>query len=180
MSNDFSLLSLEDYSKLVAADTPSPGGGSVAAVVAALAAALVSMTCGLNVKSSKNPDPQGSKSRLVEVSLRRKRLLELATLDAKAYEKLSKHWKEKGPEFEPAVVEATRVPLEIQKLAFEVNEIAQRETPNTSTHLQSDLREAALLLKAASDSCDFHIDSNLSLIQNEKVRAELLRQRKRI
>jgi formiminotetrahydrofolate cyclodeaminase len=158
---DLSSLSLKDYAERLGSDAPSPGGGSAAALCAALGAALAEMAARINAKRKSNPDPAASSANAEKLAWLRRRFLELVTLDAAAYAKLSVHWKAKSPELPKALKEASAVPQEIAQLAAEALEIAASETGRTSSHLMSDLAEAGAVLSAALEAAELNVEVNL-------------------
>ena len=74
---------VEEFVNAVAAPTPTPGGGSVAALAGALAAGLGEMVCGVSLKrkslSAHHPALEATRTRLAAL---RERLMEIVDLDA--------------------------------------------------------------------------------------------------
>ena len=114
----------ESFLEEVAASTPTPGGGSVAALAGALAAALTSMVCNLTLSQQADTSvPQGPKSVLEEAEALRQELADLVEGDAKAYRqvleayglpKTSMAEKEARSEaIQQALEGAARVPLRV-------------------------------------------------------------------
>ena len=164
--NDLSALSVREYAELLGSDRPSPGGGSAAALVAALGAGLGEMTCRINAKRKSNTEQAASLSNAEGLARIRKRLVELVTLDAQTYEKLSAHWKAKSPELPAALKEASKVPLEIVRLSFDAIQFGGMEINRTSKHLISDLAESAVVLFAALQAAKFNVEINLRNIDD--------------
>ena len=165
-SPDFAALAVRHYAERLASDEPAPGGGSAAAFTAAFGACLVEMVCGINLKRAKNPDPARSGESRGKAEPLRKKLLEMATLDAECYARLVEHWRTKSPELERALEAAARVPMEIAERSLELLKIAATEIPRTSAALVGDLVEAAILLEAAVRSSRLHVIGNARLMKD--------------
>lgn len=86
MSHERSHQSIEVYLEALASSAPTPGGGSVVAVVGALAAALVEMVCSVTIgrPGQAEVEPALGQARVEATGLRR-RFLELAGEDETAY-----------------------------------------------------------------------------------------------
>ena len=85
---------VEDFVNAVAAPTPTPGGGSVAALAGALAAGLGEMVCGVSLKrkslGAHHPALEATRARLAAL---RERLMEIVDLDAQSYEAVMRAFK---------------------------------------------------------------------------------------
>lgn len=166
MKKLFSDMTLSRYSDILGSHEPAPGGGSAAAYVGTLGAALGEMVANLNAKKSKNPDAAQCRERAGQLRKVRERLLSIVTEDARAFEKVSALWKTPSPELQKALREAALVPMGICEAAYEALVIASRETPWTSKHLMSDLAECGLFLMAAFKGGRFNVEINLREIQD--------------
>ncbi len=164
LPENLSVIPLNEYLELLGSDYPAPGGGSAGALCAAIGTALVQMTCGINAKRTKNPNPEQSR-RNAEACVRiRQELLPLVTEDAMIYERLSLVWKEKGPALEAVVREACQIPIRIGELSIGALGLAVSELDSTSQTLLSDLKQAAATLYHIFRSTILHIDGNLKLM----------------
>ncbi|MDQ3867200.1 MAG: cyclodeaminase/cyclohydrolase family protein, partial [Actinomycetota bacterium] len=139
---------LDEYLEEVASEKPAPGGGSVAALVLAMAAGLVAMAARFSL------DRWNKAEEVVErADALRHRVAPLAPADSQAYEevltamRLPKHLE---PEVRNAAIghalaRAAEIPLEIAKEAAEVATlgalVAERGNPN----LRGDAAAAAVL-----------------------------------
>lgn len=177
LPENLSVMPLNEYLELLGSDYPAPGGGSAGAVCAAVGTALVQMTCGINAKRAKNPNPERSRANAEACARIRRELLPLITEDAKVYEKLSLVWKDKGPALEAVAREACAIPVRIGELAIEALLVAESEIESTSKTLLSDLKQAAAILYHTYKSTTHHIDGNLGLMTDlaivTKVRGDL-------
>ncbi|MGA7923115.1 MAG: glutamate formimidoyltransferase [Thermoplasmata archaeon] len=159
---------IAEFSGRVAERSPTPGGGSVAAVAAALGAALGEMVLAYS-QSPTDPDPDLA-TMLRELTDARRRLLLLIDEDAAAYEAVrsarsARKGKPEDPEVQRAVVESLRhaaeVPLRTARMAFEVSRMLESAQGRTKAALASDLASALALLTAARVSAVANVGINL-------------------
>lgn len=166
---------LADLLESIAARTPSPGGGSVAAITLGTAAALCSMV--VNYSLGKQSLQQHSK--LLEDSSNtldetRKKSLILADEDTRAYEKLNALQKldetnaRRIAEWENVVKEAINVPRRILRNSVAVLEICKALCNKSNHWLKSDLAIAAVLAEAAVASAAWNVRINLPLLGNQE------------
>ena len=81
---------LDDFSRLVASEHPTPGGGSSAAVIGALGISLLVMAAAISAK--KNPRLKADLERIqTDAEALRRRFLDLADEDSRAYDRISFH-----------------------------------------------------------------------------------------
>ena len=97
---------IQQYIRDLSKKKPIPGGGSVAALTAAMATALISMAA--NYTSNKEASQV-----LRKVKALQKRLLNLSDLDIDAYLKVTKARKKGWRDYQSALKVATKVPLEV-------------------------------------------------------------------
>lgn len=174
---------LDDFVAAVAANTPTPGGGSVAAHTGALAAALVQMVGGLTIGRKKYVDVEDEMravaSRASELS---QRLNELVALDSQSYAAVSSAYKlpketaeqqeTRGAAITAALVGASEVPLETARAAAEVAALAETVASKGNSNAVSDAGVAALLAEAACRGAAYNVRINIaSLSDPEKGRA---------
>jgi formiminotetrahydrofolate cyclodeaminase len=162
----------EAFVTAVAAPTATPGGGSVAALAGALAAALGEMVCGVSL-SRKSLEAHHAQLRELQnrLSLLRQRLLENIDRDALSYEAVMAAFKlPKSTETEKAgrarAIEeagknATSVPLETAELSAEVARII------------SSLRDISIPLAAPDLAVAFDLAGTAKRGAIENVRANL-------
>lgn len=176
----------EGFVRAVASDTPTPGGGSVAALAGALAAALAEMVSRLTLRrasfSAHHPALQAALPRLSEL---RGRLLENVERDARSYEAVvaaMKLPKATDPEkagraraLEEASKTAAAVPLETAELAEEVTRLLAQLRSITIPQAASDLSVAAATAEAARQGAIENVRANLPGIQDAAWNAEMER-----
>ncbi|MGD0695650.1 MAG: glutamate formimidoyltransferase [Terriglobia bacterium] len=165
------------FVEAVAADTPTPGGGSVSALAGALAAALGEMVCGITLKKKSmvahHPMVQEARDRLAGL---RQRLMEAVDCDAASYESVLAAFKlPKSTEAEQAArreaiesasKKAAEVPLETAQLAVEVARLADSLRPITAPQAASDLSVAHHLAGTALQGALTNVRANLPSIHD--------------
>jgi methenyltetrahydrofolate cyclohydrolase len=145
----------------VAARTPAPGGGTVAASACALAAALVEMAATFAV-SPAGEDPGG------RAALLRERALDLAEIELHAYEpvlaalRLPRDDPERAARVETAEREASRSPLGIAEVGADLAELAAELARTGNPNLSGDAIAGALLAAAAAQAAARLVAINLT------------------
>jgi formiminotetrahydrofolate cyclodeaminase len=171
---------LATYLEEVAAGTPTPGGGSVAAVVGALAAALGEMVANLTLG---RPKYAGAESTLgpgrVRLTALRTALLEAAAADAVAYQsyrdaaslpRSSESEKtERAVAMQRALITATDVPLGVARSLHEVAVILQSMARDGNPHVRSDAALGALLAEAALRGALLNVRGNGAMLEDREL-----------
>jgi len=167
----------EGFVGAVAAPTATPGGGSVAALAGALAAALGEMVCGLTLKrkslQAHYPALESSRATLADL---REKLLANLDRDAQSYDsvvvalKLPKATEADQAARALAVEEASKlaafVPLETAEAAKEIEQALLELHPITIPQAASDLSVALALAEAACAGALENVHVNLPSIQD--------------
>ena len=150
MKIDFTNKTLLGYLNQLSRKEPVPGGGSAAALTAALGAGLVSMVTNYSIgrKSNTPATDKKFKAILKQSELMRKRLLELASLDSQAYLQLcAARFLDQSAQ-KKASSKARAVPLEICKLCYRTLNLTPFLVAKGSPYLMSDIQVAIELLEA--------------------------------
>lgn len=166
---------LDAFVASVASASPTPGGGSVAAHVGALSAALAQMVAGLTVGRKKYADVDAEFRDVAErAAALRQRLSALVELDAQAYAavsaayKLPKDTPEAATQREAAItaalIGASEVPLETARACAEVAELAERAASRGNANAVSDAGVAALLAEAACRGAVYNVKINVAAL----------------
>ncbi|MGA9043638.1 MAG: cyclodeaminase/cyclohydrolase family protein [Thermoplasmata archaeon] len=159
---------MASFAARLAARTPTPGGGSAAGVVAALASALGEMVLAYSI------DPAKPAEDLVAVSTAltegRHRFLELADEDSRSYDAVrqSKKARKERPNdpttqeaYLKAVQGAAEVPLETARRAVELAGRLNGVGSRTRAALGSDLVTSLALFRAAAEGALANVAINL-------------------
>ena len=144
---------VEEYLNVLAAREPVPGGGSAAALAAAIGAGLISMVTRYSLKKNL-PDrfERRMEKTLQQSEILRQRFLDLVDLDAEAYLEVVRT--RKGPEAEKKVAlkKASSVPREICKLCSRAIDLTPFLVLKGNKWLLSDVEVALELLTDAYKS----------------------------
>lgn len=141
--------SIEGFLDGLASDSPTPGGGAVAALCGAAGAALVSMVCNLTIGKAGYEEAQDRvREILPEVERARAAFLELADRDASAFDGVMAAFKmPKETDAEKAARSqaiqlgyeaAAETPLEIARLAAGLLDLAREVTEIGNVNAASD------------------------------------------
>jgi formiminotetrahydrofolate cyclodeaminase len=152
--------SIEAYLNDLAARKPAPGGGSAAALNAAIGASLMSMAA--------NYTP-GAEEILKKTEDARKRLQALIDADIEAYGKLSKILKDPGPGArgaDDAYKEAARPPYEVCKISAECLKLCEKLSGSANKNLITDVAIAAICLEGAFFAAKYNVYVNLKYIKD--------------
>ncbi len=165
---------IEDYVDEVASGTPTPGGGSVAALSGALGVALVGMVCRGTIGKRKFKEySEELKKILREADRLRGELLDLVREDSEAFQNVLIAYRSGDDEkIESSLKKATLVPLEVAEKSVEglglAKEVAEKGNPNAIT----DVGCGALQLKAAVRGGTYNVRVNLLSLRDEQFKNE--------
>ena len=171
--------SLSGFVGSVASPNPTPGGGSVAAHVGALGAALAQMVAGLTIGKKKYASVDAE---MREVAIRAaavgNTLSSLVARDAAAYAIVAAAYKlpaeteaekaEKTTRIDEALLHAADVPLETARACAEVAELALVVAEKGNTNAASDAGVAALLAEAACVGASYNVRINVVALSDRK------------
>jgi len=175
---------IKNFLDTLASKSPTPGGGSVAALTGSMGAALLSMVGNLTIGKKKYIHVEDDIKRLLKRSeILRADFEELMERDTEAFNqfmaimKLPKETEEQKEErrkkMQIALIEAANVPLEVARKSLEVLNICQEVANKGNKNVISDAGVGAILAEAALDSAILNVKINLAMIQEEKVKSNL-------
>jgi formiminotetrahydrofolate cyclodeaminase len=162
-------LAFEELLDTIAAETPAPGGGSVAAFVTEMAASLAAMAA----RFSRDWDEAAGA--VAQAETLRHRAAPLAGEDAVAYENVLtalRMPKELEPEVRNTLIgetlsRAADVPLEIAECAASVAELAAEIAVCGNPNLRGDAAAAAILASSAARVAANLVEINLSTVEGD-------------
>ncbi len=168
----------------LASNSPTPGGGSVAALAGALGAALISMVGNLTVGKKKYEDVEEDIKKIIGSSEKlRYELSQLIEEDVKVFNNFMATYKMpretedekkmRTEKIQEALIEAARVPLRVAYKCMEILSLSKEVAEKGNVNLVSDAGVAALMAEAALESAILNVKINLKMIKDEKVRTEL-------
>lgn len=177
---------LKRYLDDLAGKKPAPGGGSAAALAAAIGVGLISMVANFTVGKERYRDVEEEmKEILSSAEVLRERLLKLVDEDVAAYKRLSEAYKlpkenneakrKREQAIQRGLKEALSCPFEICKCCLSASRLCPMMTEKGNINLLSDVGVAILLLEAAFESALVNVDINLKGIQDDKFILEVRR-----
>ncbi|MDD5680449.1 MAG: cyclodeaminase/cyclohydrolase family protein [Candidatus Omnitrophica bacterium] len=161
-------MSLEEYLNKLAAKTPSPGGGSAAALVGALGTALLAMTAKYALKKTKTVRMRKRAVLILKSSESASRRLRiLMSADEKAYYRLAKELKKQHPKSILRLYkDAIDVPMEVCEIAAKSAAKCLEMCDYCKTSIISDAVEAAILCESSFLSAKMNVHINLCSIDD--------------
>ncbi|WP_227766009.1 cyclodeaminase/cyclohydrolase family protein [Zhaonella formicivorans] len=183
--------SLRKVLEVSASDSPTPGGGSVSAMVGSLGTAMVAMVGNLTVGKEKYKDVE---PKVQEILTKAKdimtKLEELVDKDIAEFgnfmdvlkmPKDTEEQKAKRAELmQKALVGATDTPLEIARVCLEALKIAEELSTIGNKGAISDVGVGAYVAEAALNSVLLSVDINIPSIKDQEYVAKALAEKNRL
>jgi len=174
-----------EFLEALASSSPTPGGGSVAALSAANGAAMIAMVGRLTVGKAGFEDVEDRMDGLIlAADAARVEFLELADTDAHAFDgvmaafKLPKETDEEKATRSAAIqagyAEAAAVPQEVARKAIHLMELAEDATAMGNPQAASDGLSAAASLYCAALCAIANVEINASAFKDESQRVGML------
>ena len=179
-------ITISEYLSRLSAKTPTPGGGSAAAIAGSLGAALVNLVSKLTM-DKKGYEAVAEEMRHLEKQAREllDRLMQLADEDSMAFEgvltayRLPKGTRQEEERrtnaIEAALKHATEVPFKTAEACKAVLEIAEKVAEKGSRSAVSDAGAACLLAEGAAHAALLNVEINLRGVKDEKFRRVYLK-----
>ena len=173
--NHFQSLPVDQLLEATASKEPVPGGGAIAAMTAASAAALVEMVANLTIGKKGYDDVQ-----IVMTSIRdkaqtlRKRYLKGINEDAKAFDgviravRLPKDTPNRTAIVQQSFVDAATIPFELGKDIFVLLQLAEQTVRYGNAWVITDGAIAAMNARAAMRSAFYSVRINLNYIKDQQ------------
>ena len=178
---------ISDYLDKAAAGTAVPGGGSVAALNAALAAGLTEMVANLTIGKKGYEEVQADMKALAEkASQLRKKLTAAIDQDADAYTAVMAAYRlpkstdaetaARNQKVQDAIKHAALVPLEVAKDALKIIELAGQAIRMGNKNAASDGAVAAMNARTGALSAIYNVKINLGSIDDDSFVDKLAQQ----
>jgi len=178
-------LRLDEFNDLLSTDAPAPGGGSVAALCAAMSGALSAMVSNLTIDKKGYEKVQDKVRELAPIGQDIKlRALECIDKDTDAFYAMMDAMRlpKKTPEeiivrdaaVEKSTQNAILIPFETLKISLEGLELAQQVAAVGNTNALSDAGVAGLTALAAAKAAYYNIRINLPGITDEAFTKDIL------
>ena len=161
---------IKKYLDDLAAKTPTPGGGSAAALSAAIAVSLMSMVINYTIGKKEYKAVEEKFIVLLEkIQAYRNELQNLIDEDVLAYSKLSKSLKEyknDSLKIESAFKEAAEVPFKICRITAQCLPLCKELAEYSNKNLITDTATAVIMLEGAFFSAKFNVYINMKYIKD--------------
>lgn len=161
---------LVEYLDDLAAKKAAPGGGSAAALGAAIGVSLMSMVANYTVGNPKFKDVQGQASEILKrCEGYRQRLERLIDEDVEQYSKLSKAMKslaKDAAKLDASYKDAVNPPFEVCKIVFDALKLCCELVDVGNSNLITDTAIAAILLEGAFFSAKFNVYINMKYVKD--------------
>jgi formiminotetrahydrofolate cyclodeaminase len=172
--------SIGNFTELVAAGTPAPGGGSVSAYCGVLAASLGQMVCNLTIGKQKYAVVElrvtEIRSELERLSAR---LRELIGEDAESFEAVLQAYRlpkdseeqkaDRAAQIQIALQGAVDVPVETAQRSFDVLKLLRELADIGNPNALSDVAVGAQLAQVAVKGASYNVGVNLDSISDHQV-----------
>jgi len=179
-------LNLREFASAVSLDCPTPGGGSVAALCAALSASLSAMVANLTFgKKGYEEVSEEMKDAASKAQKLKEDLLAAVDEDTRAFNKVMEAFglpkgseeqtKEKEAAIESATKQATLVPLGVLERCVPLLELAVLAAQKGNRNSLSDAGVAGLIGEAAAIGAFYNVKINLPGIRDDIFRDEALK-----
>lgn len=180
-TEDLTAQSIRQFTAATADKTPTPGGGSVAGVVGALATSLGEMALAFTRGKKKYAEHEAFHAHLAErLAKARAMFFDLVADDVSAYTlyqtaMTQEDSHEKNEAVQLATAAAIDVPRETAKLALAVLEDLKELQPRSNPWLMTDLLAAGALAAAVARLCDYNVRVNLKQVADRQAAEDLRR-----
>lgn len=180
--------SAKDFVHDVASESPTPGGGSVAALVGSLGGALISMVGNLTIdKKAYENVPQDKKGPMEQnfnkISILVDELIDLVDEDATAFDDVIKafklpketedHKKKRYEAIQLGYKKALEVPLKCGEKCFEVLKLQDIFAEYGNINAITDVGIGTLLAYSALEGALFNVTINLKSIKDQEYKKEM-------
>jgi len=174
-----------NYLDELSTDTPTPGGGNVAALCGVLASSLGMMVCNLTIGKKKFVEVEAEliamKNKLVGI---KEKFRQLAQKDNEAFDKVmlaykmvkdtEEHQTERSNAIEDATINAAMVPAEVVTTGMELLPLLETIIQKGNQNSLSDAGVAVSLTKTAVEGAFLNIAINCSSLSNQTFANEIL------
>ncbi len=171
--------SLKKYLDDLASRKPAPGGGSAAALEAAIGAALISMAANFTIGNNKYKEFEGQAKEILRQSEKlRQKFMQLVDEDVKGYKKLGFAYKmpkktavdekKRAEKMQEGLKQATVAPVDICKCAYEAIQLCRGLVQKGNVNLITDVAIASAMLHGAFGSALLNVEINLKSLKDEK------------
>jgi formiminotetrahydrofolate cyclodeaminase len=182
---------IQQFLDELASKAPTPGGGSAAAIMGAMGAALVSMVCNLTVGKKNYEGVEGEMKEVLEQAEHlRTRLTDMVRADVEVFDKVmgayglpkdtDEQKQARSQAIQSALKAATDVPLECARACAEVVKLSKTVAEKGNRNVVSDAGVAVVAGYAALRSAALNVHVNAGAIKDEAFVASRLDELNRV
>lgn len=175
---------LQEYFDELSSNSPTPGGGNVAAMCGALSASLGMMVCNLTIGKKKYADVEQEMIRLKDkLEGYQMKFFELGTKDNEAFDNVMAAFKlpkETDTEkelrtvkIEEATIGAAEVPSDVMQACSEILPMIKTVIEKGNKNSLSDAGVAVSLVATAAESAYLNVMINCASLGNQTIAAEI-------
>lgn len=173
------------FLQALAAKTSTPGGGSAAALVGAIASALTSMAGQFTIGKKKFAEVEETAKKITERALQLMEEFQVyMRQDAEAFQAVMLAYQEKGPDREKhlqdALKKASEAPMAILKASVEVLQIAETMVQICNPNLRTDAGATGVFGLASARVASWNVRMNLVELADQTFKQETLREVERL
>jgi glutamate formiminotransferase/formiminotetrahydrofolate cyclodeaminase len=170
------------FLEATAVGSPTPGGGSTAALAGALGAALTQMVANLTIGRKKYADIEPEALDIQgRASILRNELTRAVRADSEAFEEVMKAYRDKSPDkkardaaIEKATVVAGEVPLSVARWSLEVASLALEISRIGNINALTDAVAGGIMARAAVQIASLNVRVNATSLKNRELRSRWL------
>ena len=178
MSTRIKDASIEEFLEGLASKSATPGGGSAAAIMGAMGAALVSMVCNLTLgKKNYESVTEEMAALLPRLEDLRNRLIDMVAADVDAFDQVMAAYglpketdtdkQSRSAAIQEALQNATRVPLQCAHACVEIIKLSLIAAEKGNKNVISDAGVAVVAAHAALRSAALNVQVNIGTIKDE-------------
>ena len=178
MSTRIKDASIEEFLEGLASKSATPGGGSAAAIMGAMGAALVSMVCNLTLgKKNYESVSEEMAALLPRLEDLRNRLIDMVAADVDAFNQVMAAYglpketdadkQSRSAAIQEALQNATRVPLQCAHACVEIIKLSLIAAEKGNKNVISDAGVAVVAAHAALRSAALNVQVNIGTIKDE-------------
>lgn len=183
-------MTVRDFLKELASNSPAPGGGSVSALAGSLGAALVCMVARL---SEKQPIPDGVEETAVVLARAEKLMAVLekdVDADTEAFNQVMKAYglpkgteqekEERSRAIQEALKGAALHPMKVARECLDVLQLSTWAAAYGNPNTLSDAGVASLLAQSGIRGTLYNVDINLSSIKDEEFKEKMIQEKEAV
>lgn len=169
--------SFKNLLEKISSKSPTPGGGSVAAMAGAIACSLGEMVCNLTIGKKRYADVEEEMKKYSSLLKdARKKFEELVDEDAMAFDEVMRAYKSNDEvKIEEAMKEAAETPLKTAMLCVEISNVLKSVAEKGNKNAITDAGVAAYMMHTCFKSASFNVMINLKYIKDDAFKDSMVK-----